>query len=108
MTASVKTASNGSTGTPAKPERKTGVARVREAEVYHTASVVHDAAFEAERLCNDIWRAMSDVYVQRDVSESAQALTAPDMQRKIREAFACLDTAQDYLRHLMVSGEPPF
>ena len=109
MTATAKAASNGSKPTPPAPERKSGLAYVREAEAYHTASVAHDAAFEAERLCSDIYRTASGVYLQRDnVSEAAQALADPGMQRKVREAFDCLDAAQDYLRHLMVVGEPPF
>jgi hypothetical protein len=108
MTATVKAASNGSTDTTPAPERKSGLALVREAEVYHTASIAQDAAFEAERLCSDICRT-AGAYLQRDnVSEAAQALTHPEMQRKLREAVECLNTAQDYLRHLMVADEPPF
>jgi hypothetical protein len=45
MTTTTTTVSTGSTdtATTAKPERLTGMAQVREAEAYHTASVMHDA-----------------------------------------------------------------
>ena len=58
MTTSTAT-SNGSTDPASAPERISGVTRVRDAQVYHLASLAHDAAFEAERLCNDIYRAAS-------------------------------------------------
>ena len=41
MTAPAKTASN---GTKPVPERISGMARVREAQSYHLASLAHDAA----------------------------------------------------------------
>jgi hypothetical protein len=108
MTAPAKAASNGSKDTPAKPERKTGMAFVREAVAYHTANVAYDAAFEAERLCNEIYRTASGAYLRDggSVSEAAQALSDPDMQRKIQEARDCLYAAQDHLRFL--ADEPPF
>ena len=38
------------------------MAQVREAETYHTASVVHDAVSEADRLCAAVYRAVTDAY----------------------------------------------
>ncbi len=109
MTAPVKAASNGSKPTSPAPERKTGMAYVREAEAYHVATVAHSAAFEAERLCNDIYRTASDAHFGRDDSNQAVTdLTSPEMQHKVREAFDCLDAAQEHLRHLMACDEPPF
>jgi hypothetical protein len=113
MTASTKAASNGSTttpATPATPERKSGMAHVREAEAYHTATVAHDAASEAERLCHAIYRTASGAYLRNSgtESEAAEVLAAPEMQGKVREAYDCLTAAQDYLRHLMACNELPF
>ncbi len=109
MTESVKSVSNGSKAAPSTPERKTGMAKVREAEAYHVVSVAHDAAFEAERLCDDIYRTASDAYFGRgEQNEAAQLLASPEMQRKIQDAFGCLDAAQDHLRHLIHCGETPF
>jgi hypothetical protein len=109
MTTTAKAASNGGTPTAPVPERKSGLAYVREAEAYHVASVAHDAAFEAERLCNEIYCTASGGYLGRgDDNEAVQALTSPEMQRKVREAFDCLDAAQEHLRHLMACDEPPF
>ena len=102
MTTTSKAASNGSTPTR---ERVTGASRVWESQVYHLASVAHDAAFEAERLCNDISRAASDAYL-RDSGRSPAALTAdPAMIRKAEEASVCLAAAVAYLADLF-SGEP--
>ena len=42
-----KTVSNGSTDPAGTPERISGVTRVRDAQVYHLASLAHDAAFVA-------------------------------------------------------------
>ena len=41
------------------------MAQVREAETYHTASVMHDALSEADRLCAAIYRAVTDAYFKR-------------------------------------------
>jgi hypothetical protein len=110
MTTTDKSASNGSKPTmPSKSERKTGMAYVREVTAYHVASVAHSAASEAERMCDDVYRTASDAYFGRDDSaEAVQALTSPEIQRKVREAFDCLDAAQEHLRHLMACDEPPF
>ena len=59
MTAPAKSASN---GTKPAPDRTSGMARVREAQSYHLSSLAHDAAFEAERLCSQIYRTASDGY----------------------------------------------
>jgi len=102
-----KAASNGDTGPAGPPERISGVTRVRDAQVYHLASLAHDAAFEAERLCNDIYRAASDARFgdPRSGNEPApldhQAMTA-----KAEEAVLCLVTAVLYLTDLF-TGDPP-
>ena len=107
MTAPAKTASNGAI-TAAAPERKTGMAHVHEAEAYHTATIAHDAAFEAERLCNNIYRAVSGAYLRDGgtVSEAAETAADPATERQAREAIRCMETAQRHLRNLI--DDPPF
>jgi hypothetical protein len=108
MTAPVKAASNGAETTEPAPQRKTGMAHVHEAEAYHTATLAHDAAFEAERLCSDIYRAVSGAYLRDGgtVSEAAETAADPATERKAREAIECLHTAQRNLRALI--DDPPF
>src|SRR5690349_16271578 len=104
------TASNGSTDTTTtseatdQPERVFGMAVVREAETYHTTSVLHDAVFEAERLCTAVHRAVSDAYfkdIRKDQADktgltATQTAESPQMQAKVQEALNCLQAAQDY------------
>ena len=74
------------------------MAEVREAETYHTASVLHDAIFEAERLCTAIYHAVTDAYFTRRPQEpgpdtgltAAETAESPPMQAKVREALNCL------------------
>jgi hypothetical protein len=108
MTSTIKAASNGSASAAAgKPERASGITRVQESEAYHAASVAHDAAFEAERLCNDIYRVASDAYLRDSgTSEAAAVLRDQVTLDKIQEAISCLAVAGQYLRDLL--GEPPF
>jgi hypothetical protein len=115
-TAAASNGSNGSTDTPAgKPERLTGMAQVREAEAYHTASVMHDAIFEADRLCSAIYRAVTDAYLTRIREDQAdpEALTAAEtadsaeVRGQAAEALRCLYAAQTYLQSL-TNYEPPF
>lgn len=111
------TASNGSTDTPAtgKPERLTGMAQVREAEAYHTASVMHDAIFEADRLCSAIYRAVTDAYLTRvredqadtEARTAAETADSPEVRGQAAEALRCLYSAQTYLQSL-TNYEPPF
>lgn len=103
-----KAASNGSSTPAPAPERISGVTRVQEAQAYHLASVAHDAAFEAERLCNDIYRAASDSYQWgRDGEATARAALAdPAMIRKAEEAVTCLATAVLYLTGLFHGDLP--
>ena len=101
MTTTAKAASNGSNAPASPPERISGVARVQEAQVYHLASVAHDAAYEAERLCNDIYRAASGTYLRdASTSEAADTLADPAMIGKAQEAVTCLATAVLYLTDL--------
>jgi hypothetical protein len=107
MTSTAKAASNGGKDTAATPERMTGVNRVQEAEIYHLASVAHDAAFEAERLCNDIYRAASDARFGDSPGSTAVGVTAdPAMIGKAEDAVICLATAVLYLTDLFYSNLP--
>ena len=101
-----KAASNGGKAPAPAPERITGVTRVQEAQAYHLASVAHDAAFEAERLCNDIYRAASGAYLRESGSEAAKALADPAMIRNAEEALICLATAVLHLSDLFASSLP--
>ena len=106
MTTTDKAASNGKA--PAdKPERINGVARVQEAQAYHLISVAHDAVYEAERLCNEIYRAASDAYLRdTGASNAADVLTDPAMAGKAEEAVLCLATAVLYLTDLFCGSQP--
>jgi hypothetical protein len=108
-TTTTKAAVNGSQPAPAEPERATGMALVEQAQAYHLASIAHDAAYEAERLCNDIYRAASSAYLRHGGGDrdAVQAITGPAMRDKISEAVRCLVSAENYLRSL-TAGEPPF
>jgi hypothetical protein len=119
MTTTTAAAGNGSTDdattTTGKPERLTGMAQVREAEAYHTASVMHDAIFEADRLCSAIYRVVTDAYLTRfredqadpDAPSAAEMASSPEVRDQAAEALRCLYSAQGYLQQL--SGyEPPF
>ena len=116
MTTTTTAASNSSTDTTTgKPERLTGMAQVREAEAYHTASVMHDAIFEADRLCSSIYRAVTDAYLTRvredqtdtDARTAAETAASPEVRDQAAEALRCLYSAQTYLQSL-TSYEPPF
>ena len=116
MTTTTTATGNGSTDTPAgKPERLTGMAQVREAEAYHTASVMHDAIFEADRLCSAIYRAVTDAYLTRlredqadtEAGTAAETADSPEVRGQAAEALRCLYAAQTYLQSL-TSYEPPF
>jgi hypothetical protein len=102
-----KAVSNGGTGPAGTPERISGVTRVRDAQVYHLASLAHDAAFEAERLCNDIWRAASDARFGDPGSGNARGpLDHQAMTAKAEEAVLCLVTAVLYLTDLFTGDLP--
>ena len=116
MTTTTEAASNGGTKTvvTGKPERLTGMAQVREAEAYHTASVMHDAIFEADRLCSAIYRAVTDAYLTRiqdqadpEARTAAETASSPEVRDQAAEALRCLYSAQTYLQSL-TSYEPPF
>jgi hypothetical protein len=116
MTTTTTAASNGSTDTTTgTPERLTGMAQVREAEAYHTASVMHDAIFEADRLCSAIYRAVTDAYLTRiredqadpEARTAAETADSPEVRGQAAEALRCLYSAQTYLQSL-TSYEPPF
>ena len=128
MTATTAAASNGSTDTATtasdattaeatgQKEKPFGMAKVRETETYHTFSVAHDALSEAERLCAEVYRAVTDAYfkdLRKDADGTSltatQTAESPPMQVKIREALNCLEAAETHVRQLLVSTyEPPF
>ena len=98
-------------------EKPFGMAVVREAETYHTFSVVHDAVSEADKLCAAVYHAVTGAYfkdIRKDQADgtgltAVQTAESPPMQAKIREALNCLQAAQTYVRQLLVSTyEPPF
>lgn len=111
MTTTSRAASNGSTGTapaPAAdgtPGRPVGMAQVRQAQAYHTCSVMNDAAFEAYRLCDDIHRAVANAYLHDHAA--AETATSPEITASANEALDCLHTARRYLESL-IGYEPPF
>ena len=116
MTTTTTAVGNGSTTeTPAgKPERLTGMAQVREAEAYHTASVMHDAIFEADRLCSAIYRAVTDAYLTRiedradtETRSAAETAASAEVRDQAAEALRCLYSAQSHLQQL-TNYEPPF
>ena len=126
MTTTTTAASNGSTDTTAsdattaeptgQKEKPFGMAKVRETETYHTFSVAHDALSEAERLCAEVYRAVTDAYF-KDLRKNAdgtgltavQTAESPPMQVKIRETLNCLEAAQTHVRQLLVDTYiPPF
>jgi hypothetical protein len=107
MTAVTGTAADNGT----KPKPLTGLARVRESETWRTASVMHDAAYEAERLCNEIYRAVTDAYKpSQDTSTAAETAASPDINAKAQEARRLLYATVNYLSALIgdTGGEPPF
>ncbi len=111
MTAT-KAASNGSTATTAaKGKRLSGMARIREGEIYHAASIMHDAIYEADRLCSEIYQVISDAYFKRNQDDTeVRTLTeitdSTPVQQQIDEALRCLSSAQTFLEKL--TSEPPF
>ena len=116
MTTTTTATGNGGTDTATgTPERLTGMAQVREAEAYHTASVMHDAIFEADRLCSAIYRAVADAYLTRiredqadvEAPSAAETAASAEVRDQAAEALRCLYSAQTYLQSL-TSYEPPF
>jgi hypothetical protein len=115
MTTTTSATGNGSTDTTTgKPERLTGMAQVREAEAYHTASVMHDAIFEADRLCLAIYRAVTGAFLSRaedradsEALSAAETAASPEVRSQAAEALRCLYSAQNHLQQL-TSYELPF
>ena len=93
-----KAAANGGT-------RVSGMARVQESYAWSTASVMHDAASEAERLCNAIYNAVHEAYF--DSKTAAQTAASEDIREKAAEARRCLYAAVNYLTALIGDAEPP-
>ena len=58
-TDSTDTTASEATGEKEKPF---GMAVIREAETYHTASVMHDAVSEADKLCAAVYYAVTRAY----------------------------------------------
>lgn len=89
-------------GNGTKPEPR-GMARVQEADSWRTASVAHDAASEAERLCSDIYNAVQAAYF--DTKTAVQVAASDDIRAKAAEARLCLYAAASYLTVLI--GDSP-
>jgi hypothetical protein len=123
MTTSAKAADNGSiisekaSGTAGRPDRITGMAQVREAETYQAASVMNLAISEAERLCGEVYHAISDAYF-KDVRHTSaddnggrtatQTVESPEIRGKAEETLNCLYAAEQYVRRLLASSESQF
>jgi hypothetical protein len=105
-TATDKTASNGSTDKPA--ERLTGTARIREADIWRIASVMEDAATEADRLCRAIYNAISKAYQPSGHSTATELAASKDIRDQADEAYRCLQLAASYLQDLTRTEESPF
>jgi hypothetical protein len=102
MTATTgKMASNGS-----QDKRLSGMARVQESCTWSTACVMHDAASEAERLCNDVYNAVHAAYF--DTKTAAETAASDHIRDKAAEARRCLYAAANYLTALIGDAEPPF
>jgi hypothetical protein len=101
---------NGSNTTTTAPERPVGVAYVRDAEAYHLVTIAHVAAYEAERLCNQIYRAASETRFgdSPDSVSAADVLADPDTKGHMNEAIRCMNVAAGYLNTLLGDTEPPF
>jgi hypothetical protein len=114
---STTTAASGSTTSipldvVAKPERITGMARVHETETYHAASIMNAAVSEAGRLCDTVYRAVTDAYFKdvRDNPDSdgrTATQTAGSDEIQAQEALDCLQAAERYMRRLLTGSEPP-
>jgi hypothetical protein len=93
---------------PVSTDRKQGMARVREAEAWRTASVMEDAAFEAERLCHQIYTAVSKAYQSADGSSAAEVAAGDEIRVQACEALNCLHAVIGNLNALINAAEPPF
>ena len=91
-------------GNGSKP-RPAGMARVQESYAWSTAAVMHDAASEAERLCNEINNAVNAAYF--DTKTAATTAASDPIRDKAHEARRCLYAAVNYLTALIGDGEPP-
>jgi hypothetical protein len=101
--------------TTGQPDRISGMARVSEAEIYHTASVMNEAMSEAERLCGAVYRAVTDAYF-KDIRNNAdtegrsatQTAESPEIRGTAQEALTCLEAAERYMRRLLTGHDTPF
>jgi hypothetical protein len=110
MTATTTPTANGSkpAASSVRVERKHGMARVLEAQAWRTASVLEDAAFEAERLCHQIYTAVSAAYQSADGSSAAADVAASEDVRSLAcEARDCLYAAVGHINDLIAGSEPP-
>ena len=108
MTTTTSPAANGSASPEPKPERLSGMAAIREAEAWRTASLMHSAAFEAEQLANAIYRAVTDAYNPQGISTAAQTATSPEIQARAHETGQCFYAALSHLNDLVADTELPF
>lgn len=100
---------NGTAASNTSKARLSGIARVHESEAWHAACLMHDAVFEAERLCDDINRAIYEAYRPSDNdSTAAQVASSDSTRRKADEALRLLRKAENCLTALTGTDQPPF
>jgi hypothetical protein len=107
-TATDKTAQDNGTGSS---ERRSGIDLVRDTMAWRTSSVMGSAAYEGNRLCDEISRAVQDAYFSRDdkVVFAADVALSDDVRAKADDASRLLMMAVSFLRELTRDpDEPPF
>ena len=90
---------------------RTGVERVRDTDAWRTSTIMAEAAYEANRLCEQISRAIQDAYFSRDELDpfAADVATCSDTRDKAHEARTLLQMALDHLNTLTAySQDPPW
>jgi len=90
---------------------RTGVERVRDTDAWRTSTIMAEAAYEANRLCDQISRAIQDAYFSRDELDpfAADVATCSDTRDKAYEARTLLQMTLDHLNTLTAySQDPPW
>jgi hypothetical protein len=91
---------------------RTGIERVRDTDAWRTSTIMAEAAYEANRLCEQISRAIQDAYFSRDELDpyAADVATCSDTRDKAYEARTLLQMALDHLNTLTGYSrqEPPW
>jgi hypothetical protein len=95
----VKAVSNGTATTTAdvpRPARAHGIIRAREQQIYHLASLVQAALFEAEQLAGQIQRTATPSFDDK-VRDPVDLAHVADV---VIEALDCIDLAAEHLSML--------